>query len=300
MNARNSADNSSAIPELQAAARSVATSAANAVVQLGRDGRGTGFVVAEGKILTNAHNLRNPTIQVAFANGTEIQGTVHAIDPEGDLAVISVDTTGSHALVWSDTLPEQGSVVLALSPSQTSLRVTFGMVSATDRTFSGPRGRTINGSIEHTAPLARGASGGPLLSLDGRVVGINTHRLGDGFYLALPGDASLQARVAKLVSGESVSPRRLGVALASSEVAAQLRKAVGLPERAGLLVRGVQADMAGARAGIQEGDLLVSAGGQTLAVVADLEKALDSLTGSTIEVGLVRGVEELTVTASFE
>ena len=147
---------------------------------------------------------------------------------------------------------------------------------------------------------ARGASGGPLLSLDGRVVGINTHRLGDGFYLALPGDASLQARVAKLVSGESGSPRRLGVALASSEVAAQLRKAVGLPELAGLLVRGVQADMAGARAGIQEGDLLVSAGGQTLAVVADLEKALDSLTGSTIEVGLVRGVGELTVTASFE
>ena len=270
------------------------------MVQLGRDGRGTGFVVADGKILTNAHNLRNPTIQVAFANGSEIQGTVHAVDPEGDLAVISVDTTGSHALVWSDTLPEQGSVVLALSPSQTSLRVTFGMVSATDRTFSGPRGRTINGSIEHTAPLARGASGGPLLSLDGRVVGINTHRLGDGFYLALPGDASLQSRVAKLVSGESVSPRRLGVALAASEVAAQLRKAVGLPERAGLLVRGVQADMAGARAGIQEGDLLISAGGQTLAVVADLEKALDSLTGSTIEVGLVRGVEELTVTASFE
>ncbi len=293
------ASNASLITELETAARTVAASAANAVVQLGQDGRGTGFVVADGKVLTNAHNLRNATIQVAFANGTELQGRVHAVDPEGDLAVISVDTTGSHALVWSDQLPEQGSLVLALSPSQTTLRVTFGMVSATDRTFSGPRGRLITGSIEHTAPLARGASGGPLVSLDGRVVGINTHRLGDGFYVALPGDANLQARVAKLVSGESVSPRRLGVALATPDVAAQLRKAVGLPERAGLLVRGVQPDMPGAKAGIQEGDLLVSAGGQPLTVVADLEKALEG-TAPTIEVGLVRGVEELTVTASFE
>jgi serine protease Do len=291
--------NTTVINELESAARTVAASAANAVVQLGRDGRGTGFVVADGKVLTNAHNLRNATIQVAFANGSEIQGQVHAVDPEGDLAVISVDTTGSHALVWSDQLPEQGSLVLALSPSQTTLRVTFGMVSATDRTFTGPRGRTINGSIEHTAPLARGASGGPLLSIDGRVVGINTHRLGDGFYIALPADANLQARVAKLISGESVSPRRLGVALATPEVAAQLRKSVGLPERSGLLVRSVQADAPGANAGIQEGDLLVGAGGQSLGVVADLENALDALTGSTIEIQLVRGVEEQTVTVSF-
>ena len=292
--------NASLINEIETAARAVAASATNAVVQLGQDGRGTGFVVADGKVLTNAHNLRNPTIQVAFADGTEVQGRVHAVDPEGDLAVISVDTSGAQALVWSDKVPEQGSLVLALSPSQTTLRVTFGMVSATDRTFSGPRGRLIPGSIEHTAPLARGASGGPLLSLDGRVVGINTHRLGDGFYVALPGDANLQARVAKLISGESVSPRRLGIALATSEVAAQLRKAVGLPERAGLLVRGVQADMPGAKAGIQEGDLLVFAGGQPLAVVGDLETALNASTGASVEIRLVRGVDELTVTASFD
>ena len=213
--------------------------------------------------------------------------------------MISVDTAGAPALVWSDDVPAQGNLVLALSPAQGGVRITFGMVSATDRTFTGPRGRTINGSIEHTAPLARGASGGPLLALDGRVVGVNTHRMGDGFYLALPGDPAVRARVAVLVSGQSVVPRRLGVALATSDAAAQLRRAVGLPERAGLLVRAVQGDLPGAGAGIREGDLLVSAGGRDLTVVADLERALDALTEPTISIGIVRGVEEIVVTATF-
>lgn len=288
-----------AIRELEVAAQSVSATAGNAVVRLGQDGRGTGFVVADGKVLTNAHNLRNPTIQVSLANGVVTQGTVHAVDPEGDLAVISVDTAGAPALVWSDDVPAQGNLVLALSPAQGGVRITFGMVSATDRTFTGPRGRTINGSIEHTAPLARGASGGPLLALDGRVVGVNTHRMGDGFYLALPGDPAVRARVAVLVSGQSVVPRRLGVALATSDAAAQLRRAVGLPERAGLLVRAVQGDLPGAGAGIREGDLLVSAGGRDLTVVADLERALDALTEPTISIGIVRGVEEIVVTATF-
>lgn len=289
-----------ALQELESAAQTVASSAKNAIVRLGQDGRGTGFVVADGKVLTNAHNLRNSTIQVAFANGNVAQGSVHAVDPEGDLAVISVDTSGAHALVWSDAIPEQGSMLLALSAAHGGVRVSFGMVSATDRTFSGPRGRTISGSIEHTAPLARGASGGPLLSLDGRVVGVNTHRLGDGFYLALPGDSSVQERVGKLISGISVSPRRLGVALASAESAAQLRKAVGLTERAGLLVRGVREDGPGGKAGIKEGDLLVKAGDRALVEVSDLEAALEALNEPTITVGLVRGVEELTVTVTFE
>ena len=289
-----------AIQELETAAQTVAASAKHAIVRLGQDGRGTGFVVADGKVLTNAHNLRNATIQVAFANGSVVQGAVHAVDPEGDLAVISVDTAGAHALVWSDAPPQQGTVVLALSPTQGGVRVTWGMVSATDLSFAGPRGRAISGSIEHTAPLARGSSGGPLLSLDGRVVGVNTHRLGDGFYIALPADASVQERVAKLLEGVSVSPRRLGVALATAESAAQLRRAVGLTERDGLLVRGVREDGVGAKAGIKEGDLLVAAGGRPLVDAKDLEAALAGATEATIELSIVRGVEELTLTATFD
>src|ERR687885_1526 len=78
----------------------------------------------------------------------------------------------------------------------------FGLVSAVGRAFRGPRGRRIAGSIEHSAPLPRGASGGPVVDAAGRLVGIDTNRLGDGFYLAIRADASLRQRVEALGRGE--------------------------------------------------------------------------------------------------
>ena len=96
-------------------------------------------------------------------------------------------------------------------------RVTFGLVSAVARAFRGPGGRRIDGSVEHTAPLAPGSSGGALLDADGQLVGLNTNRIGEGFYLALPADAALRARVDALGRGESPdapAPRRRRRALA--------------------------------------------------------------------------------------
>ena len=79
----------SVVEELEVAARTVSAAAESAVVRLGQDGRGSGFVVADGKVLTNAHNLRNPTIQVAFANGTVTQVT-----NDLDLVVQGVNGSG--------------------------------------------------------------------------------------------------------------------------------------------------------------------------------------------------------------
>ena len=111
------------------------------------------------------------------------------------------------------------------------------------------------GAVEHTAPLMPGSSGGPVVDLDGRLLGINTNRLGNGFYLAIAADAALRDRVTALGRGESPTRRRLGVGLAPSHVARRLRRAVGLPERDGLLVREVEEDSPAAKAGIAEGDL---------------------------------------------
>jgi serine protease Do len=164
--------------------------------------------------------------------------------------------------------------------------------------FEGPGGRRIAGSIEHTAPLARGSSGGPLLDAEGRLLGLNTHRLGDGFYLALPADEALRRRVDGLAEGRSPRPRRLGVALAPNEVAVRLRAAVGLPARPGLLVRGVEETGPAATAGIRSGDLLVSADGTALTGPDDLYAALAG-DAPTLAVGVVRGAEEITVEVTF-
>ncbi len=296
------------LDELSTTAKTVAAHAGAAVVAIGQDARGTGIVIGANTVLTNAHNLRNPTVAVTFQGARQVQGRVKAVDPDADLAVIEVDTvdpaTGSSpSLLWAEAAPNAGDVVFALSPSLHGPRVSFGMVSAVDRTFAGPRGREITGSIEHTAPLLRGASGGPLLDRAGRLVGINTHRLGEGFYLALPGDASTKAKIVRLAAGQSADDRRLGIALARPDVAAQLRRAVGLEPREGLLVRGVSADGVGAAAGIAEGDLIVAAGGNPLTVAADLETALaatlDEPRTNSITIDLVRGTAELQLTVNF-
>jgi S1-C subfamily serine protease len=189
-----------------------------------------------------------------------------------------------------------GSAVFAAAATPAGgARVWFGFVSSVERAFRGPGGRRISGSLEHTAPLAPGSSGSPLLDADGALVGLNTNRVGEGFYLALPADASLRVRVEALARGESRDRPRLGIAVAPAHVARRLRRSVGLPERDGVLVRGVEAGSPAAAAGIAEGDLLVAAGGRTIDDVDALHEALGEA-GFPFEVTLVRGTEERTVT----
>jgi serine protease Do len=286
-----------ALEELEAAVREATATVGPSVVGVG-GGRamGSGVVVADGAVLTNAHNVAEQTT-VVFADGRLAPATLKGIDPDGDLAVLEVDTAGAPAVRLAASTPEVGAVVFALAnPGGRGLRTTYGVLAATDEAFRGPRGRRITGSLEHTAPLPRGSSGGPVVDRAGAVIGINTHRLGDGFYLALPADDSLRQRIDALARGESRTRPTLGVALAPARAARHLRRAVGLPERDGLLVRGVAEGGPAAAAGLREGDLLVEAAGRPLGSADDLHAALDALgEGGVLVLKIVRGVDELDV-----
>lgn len=266
------------------------------VVGIGSRQRGSGFVLEDGKVLTNAHNIRGDEVTVTFADGRSTKGRLTGIDVDGDLAVIDVDTAGAAALAWADGAPAAAGTVVfgAASAPGGGVRVTFGSVSAVARAFRGPGGRRISGSVEHTAPLAPGSSGGPLLDGEGRLLGINTNRLGEGFYLALPADAALRERLERLGRGESPRRPRLGVEIAPSQVARRLRRSVGLPDREGLLVRAVEDGSPAAKAGIQGGDLIVAAAGRDVSDADALFEALASA-GDSFEVRLVRGTDERTV-----
>jgi serine protease Do len=190
--------------------------------------------------------------------------------------------------------------VFALAnPGGRGLRVTFGFVSGIERTFRGPRGRRITGSLEHTAPLLPGSSGGPVLDAGGQLLGINTNRLGEGFYLAIPADEALRGRADALARGESAVSPRLGVTIAPGHVARRLRRAVGLPEAEGVLIREVAEDSPAARAGLAQGDLIVAAGGRPVRGADDLFDALQTAQGGTIELKLVRGTDERTLQVAF-
>jgi serine protease Do len=292
------------VQELQEAAAKVTAEAGPAVVRIGRGwGRGAGVVLRDGVVVTNAHNLRGPETTVTFADGRVATGTVTAADVDGDLAVITVDTSGVTPLRWSPETAEAplGTPVWALtSVAGRGLRVTLGTVSAVGQEFRGPRGRRIAGSIEHTAPLMRGSSGGPVVDSEGRLVGINTHRLAGGFYLAVPAGAELEARIDALARGEAPSRVRLGVAIAPASAARRLRAAVGLPDREGVLIRGVEDGGPADRAGLRTGDLIVSAAGREIAAADDLFEALDGLhEGDSLSLRIVRGAEELDVSVGF-
>jgi len=290
------------LDELQASIARVAQAAGPAVVRVGGGWRGgSGVVVGPGYVLTNAHNLRSDSPTVTFADGRRAEARVQGLDVDGDLAILAVDTTGVEALEWSEEVPGLGSPVLAVALNGGGPRVTFGTISSVAQGFRGPRGRPISGGLEHTAPLAPGSSGGPLLDIAGRLAGINTNRLGGGFYVALPADESLRQRVAALQRGESVERPRLGVAIAPERAALRLRRAVGLPERDGLLVRAVEEGSPAERAGIEEGDLLVAAAGRPLASADELYAVLGGLEpGAGLEILVVRGTTERTVHVGFD
>jgi serine protease Do len=283
---------------IQEEIRRVAEQAGDAVVGIGqRWGVGSGVVIGSGLVLTNAHNVRGEQVSVTFADRHTAVGRVKGLDIDGDLAVVEVETGHSPVMEWeADGGPGLGTPVFALAnPGGRGLRVTLGFVTGVERSFRGPRGRRIAGSVEHDAPLLPGSSGGPIVSAEGRLLGVNTNRLGEGFYLAIPANESLRTRVDALASGTSAARVRLGIGVAPAHVARRLRRAVGLPEADGLLVRLVEDNSPASRAGLAQGDLIMQATGRPVRDTEDLFEALETAADGEIELAILRGAEERTI-----
>lgn len=314
----------SAVTAVQDAIGEVVGAVGPSVVGLGRGwGVGSGVVIAENQVLTSAHNLRRDEATVTFADGRRETAKVAGVDADLDLAVLTVETGEAPAVAWEPAgggaeaaaggagaagggaaaaagpLPIGTAVVALADPGGRGLRATLGFVASSGRTFRGPRGRRVRGAIEHTAPLPRGSSGGPLVDLEGRLLGINSLRLEGGLILAVPASAAVRERVTALARGEAPEQRRLGVAIAPPRAARRMRRAVGLPERDGLLVRAVEDGSPADAAGIERGDLIVSAGGKEIDGVDSLYAILDALPGQ-LALTVVRGTEEREVEVTFE
>jgi serine protease Do len=116
----------------------------------------------------------------------------------------------------------------------------------------------------------------------------------------VPADEELKSRVDALGRGEVPARPRLGIAVAPAHVARRLRRSVGLADRDGILVRAVEDGGPADGAGIKQGDLVVSVAGTAVTTVDELASALAGAgTGAPVTVGVVRGVEELTVTVTI-
>jgi serine protease Do len=289
------------VSEIQATIAGAAEQIGPSVAGLGRGWHGgSGLVVDDGFVLTAAHNLKGDETTVTFGDGRRAAARVSGVDANRDLAVLETDTGGLPAVEWpaGETATSVGTPVLALAnPGGRGLRVTIGFVSASNRSFRGGRGRRITGCIEHTAALPRGSSGSPIVDADGHLLGLNAIRLEGGLIVAVPAE---KKHVEALARGESVRPPRLGVAVAPAHVARRLRRAVGLPEQNGVLVRSVEDSGPAARAGIVQGDLIVAAAGEPVYGIDALYATLDGIgPKGALELTTVRGTEERQVTVSF-
>lgn len=288
--------------ELEAAAAAANKRGLASVVGIGsRWPSGSGFVLAAGVVVTSAHNIHGESPRVHFPDGSVREATAVNTDRVGDLAVLEVSTEGLSPANFAKADPELGTPIFALAnPGGRGLRLSFGVVSGKGGEFRGPGGHPITGGFEHTAPLPHGSSGGPVLNFAGDVLGINTKRQGEGLYAALRADDALRLRLEGLGKGEAAVRAYLGVGLLPGEVARRLRAAVGLPERNGVLVQHIDDEGPAAKAGVRKGDLLSKAGGAELSRASDLHRVLATAKpGDSIQLELLRGMEELTVEATL-
>jgi S1-C subfamily serine protease len=258
------------------------------VVGLRGDARGTGIVIADQRVLTTAANLGGDQAEVVFDDGHSESASVTGLDRRRGIALLSVDTRGRVPLEFGTADHGIGTAVVALAnPWGHALSAAPGFIASRRERPAG---------LAHTAPCPRGAGGGPLVDAAGGLVGVNATRLAGGFVLAIATDAETRARVAALAAAEQRSDRTLGVAIAPAREARRLRRAVGLEQRDGLLVRAVAPDSPASRAGIQRGDMIVAVGVTPIATVDDLLAQLET-DEAELAMTIVRGADELPLTA---
>jgi len=265
-------------------------------------GVGSGFVYDNrGHILTNNHVVDNAEkITVTFHDGTEATAKVVGVDPKSDVAVIKVDNTSYPPLPRGNSSSlKVGQLVMAVgSPFELSQSVTAGIISATER--NDVRINEYESFLQTDAPINPGNSGGPLVNMEGEVIGVNSaivsaSRGNDGIGFAIPID--MAASVADMLIKEGkVRRARIGIVLAPLTPA--LAKQLGLDETTrGVVVGEIVPGSPAAKAGLQQGDVIVGFAGEKISSLPSFRlKVASSPIGKPFELEFYRDGKRQTTT----
>ena len=263
---------------------------------------GSGVLVkADGLIVTNAHVVRGADqIRVVLSDRREFEAKLVTQDDRYDLALLRIDGEGEKfpflELRDSDSI-EVGDIVLAIgNPFGLSQTVTSGIVSAVARSTGGVNDSTF--FIQTDAAINPGNSGGALVSLDGRLIGINTaiySQTGGSVGIGFATPSNIVARVvATGENGGRIVRPWLGISM--QRVTPDLAAGLNLPRPAGLVVKDVFPKGPGDRAGLKRNDVIVGLRDQTIDDVAGLRFRLATLgVGETVPVHIIRAGKEMTL-----
>jgi len=267
-------------------------------------GGGSGFVFTpDGFVLTNSHVVHGAgRIEVSTVDGRRYPATLIGDDPGTDLAVLRVDAPDLAAAELGDSAQVRvGQLVIAIgNPLGFESSVTAGVVSALGRSLRSSSGRLIDDIIQTDAALNPGNSGGPLITADGRVVGVNTAtiRPAQGICFAIG------INTAKFVAGRLIRDGRIkrsyiGVVGQTISLPRNVVRFHALEQERGILVLSVEPASPAAKAGVRERDFIVSFDGQRVAGIDDLQRLLtDVRIGALTRLVVLRAAEKVEITVT--
>lgn len=282
-----------------ALAQAVAAAEASVVRVEGRRHVPSSGVVwsADGVIVTAAHAIeKDDGIRVGLSDGRVVDATLAGRDPSTDVAVLRAETRGLQPPTWAPAEEVKvGQLVLALARPGRTVRARSGIIGALGEQWQTPRGGKIDRYIEPDVRPTWGFSGGPLVDLSGRVIGLNTLGLMRREVISLP--QTTVARVTEtLLRHGRIRRGYLGIGAHPVRVPETLRQAAG--QEAGLIVVSVETGSPAERAGVLLGDVIVGAGGTPVSQLHDLMSRLTSeAAGTKLKIRLIRGgkVQEIEV-----
>jgi S1-C subfamily serine protease len=277
--------------ELSAAVAATAARAAEGVVRVeGRRRAGSGVVWSDGVVVTAAHSVdAEDEVEVGLPSGETVRGEVGARDPGTDLAAVRLARpVGLAAPAWRDEVPAAGELALTVSRPGRSPRIGLALVARVSAgEWRAPGGGKLDRFVELDAGLHPGFSGGLVVDLAGRAIGLASAGIVRATALAVP-PATLRRVLGSLLAHGAVRRGYLGVATVPVRLPSALRAAAG--QEGGLLVSGVDEGGPAARAGVSLGDVLLALDGHALAHPAELVPLLDEeRIGATVPVRLLRG-----------
>ncbi len=279
---------------------------------------GTGVIVsADGYILTNKHVVDGAkTISVVLDDGTSYEGVkIAATDPNNDIAFLKIaDASGLTPATLGDSKTlSVGQQVLAIGNAmgQYQNTVTFGVISGLGRTITaadsmGQNSETLSDMIQTDAAINSGNSGGPLVNAAGEVIGINTatSSAAENMGFAIPISA-VKGMLSQLTAGQTAVRAYLGIY--SVSITPDVAKEYKLPVTAGAYVYGGTAQQAvisgspAAKAGIKEGDVIVTVNGAKVGENGSLSNLIAEFKpGDTIQLGILRDGKEIVQNVTLE